>query len=184
MQFENTPLNGCYVIHTTPFVDRRGAFARFFCSTELKALLGNRQIVNVNFSRTEERGSIRGMHFQYPPMAEMKFVRCIKGSVYDVVIDIRKKSSTFLKWYGIILTAESMDMLCIPEGFAHGFQVLENSSEMLYLHTEYYSKIHEGSLHYADPILAIKWPLKPQVVSKKDQTHLHIDDTFKGVVLS
>lgn len=183
MQFEETPLKSCYVIRTTPFVDQRGVFARFFCSAELKALLGNRQIVNVNLSRTLKRGSIRGMHFQYPPMAEMKFVRCISGSVYDVVIDIRKNSPTFLKWYGLELTADNMKMLCIPEGFAHGFQVQEDSSEMLYLHTEYYSKEHEGALNYADSTLAIKWPLEPQVVSEKDMNHMIVDDTFEGVVL-
>lgn len=183
MQFEETPLKGCYVIRTTPFTDQRGVFARFFCSTELRALLGKRQIVNVNFSRTIKRGSIRGMHFQYPPMAEMKFVRCISGSVYDVVIDIRKNSPTFLKWYGLELTADNMKMLCIPEGFAHGFQVIEDSSEMLYLHTEYYSKEYEGALNYADPTFAINWPLEPQVVSEKDMNHMIIDDTFEGVVL-
>ena len=183
MQFEETPLKGCYIIRTTPFIDHRGVFARLFCERELKQVIGDRKIVNVNFSRTAKRGAIRGMHFQYPPMAEMKFVRCTFGSVYDVVIDIRENSPTFLQWYGLELTAENMKMLCIPEGFAHGFQVLQDSSEMLYLHTEYYSKEHEGALNFADPTLAINWPLEPTIVSARDTNHRMIDDTFEGVTL-
>ena len=183
MQFEETPLQGCYVIRTTPFVDHRGAFARFFCSDELKELLGNRQIVNVNFSRTVKKGSIRGLHFQYPPMAEMKFVRCIRGSVYDVVIDIRINSPTFLNSYGLKLTGNNMKMLCVPEGFAHGFQVLDDFSEMLYLHTNFYSKEHEGALNYNDPTLKINWPLDPRIISEKDINHRFVDSTFKGIVL-
>lgn len=183
MQFEETPLKGCYVIRTTPFIDHRGVFARFFCSDELKELFGGRQIVNINFSRTAKRGSIRGMHFQYPPMAEMKFVRCIRGSVYDVVVDIRKNSKTFLKWYGLELTADNMKMLCVPEGFAHGFQVLEDFSELLYLHTQFYSKEHESALNYADPALSISWPLEPCIISERDINRKFIDDMFEGVVL-
>jgi dTDP-4-dehydrorhamnose 3,5-epimerase len=183
MQFEETPLKGCYVIRTTPFIDHRGAFARFFCSNELKELIGNRHIVNINFSHTVKKGSIRGMHFQYPPMAEMKFIRCINGSVYDIVVDIRKNSPSFLKWYGLELTADNMNMLCVPEGFAHGFQVLEDSSELLYLHTEFYSKEHEGALNYADPALSINWPLEHRIISERDINHKFIDEMFDGVVL-
>ena len=183
MQFEETPLKGCYVIRTTPFIDHRGAFARFFCSDELKELIGNRQIVNINLSLTAKKGGIRGMHFQHPPMAEMKFVRCIRGSVYDVIVDIRKNSPTFLKWYGLELTVDNMKMLCVPEGFAHGFQVLEDSSELLYLHTQFYSKEYESALNYADPALSINWPLEPCVISEKDINHKFINDMFEGVVL-
>jgi len=176
MQYKETPLKGCYVIQTTPFVDHRGAFARFFCSDELKELLGNRQIVNVNFSRTVKRGSIRGMHFQYPPMAEMKFVRCIKGSVFDVAVDLRKESPTYLQWYGVELSAENMDMFAIPEGFAHGFQTLEDDVEILYLVTAFYSPHCEGGLNHADPQIGIRWPLPITDVSEKDLHHPYLRD--------
>ena len=110
-------------------------------------------------------------------------MRCIRGAVYDVIVDIRKDSPTFLQWYGVELSAENMNMLCVPEGFAHGFQVLEESSEMLYLHSEFYSKEHEGALNYSDPLLAIEWPIEPTDVSERDRTHKMIGDDFRGVTL-
>lgn len=181
MKIEKLELSGAAIVHAEPFVDHRGIFARFFCEKELSEIIGYRRFVNLNFSKTLIKGAVRGLHFQYPPMAEMKLVRCIRGSVYDIIVDIRKNSPTFLKWYGVELNAENMKMICIPEGFAHGFQVLEDFSEMLYLHSEFYSKEHEGALNYSDPLLAIEWPLEPTDVSEKDRTHKMIDDNFRGV---
>jgi dTDP-4-dehydrorhamnose 3,5-epimerase len=181
MKIEWLNLNGAAVVDAEPFIDSRGTFSRFFCERELSEILGDRHIVNVNFSRTTEKGAIRGMHFQCPPMAEMKFVRCIRGSVFDVIIDIRRDSPTFLKWYGVKLTADNMKMLCVPEGFAHGFQALEDNSEMLYLHSEFYSRECESALNYADPMLAIEWPLKPTDISEKDKNHKMINNDFCGV---
>lgn len=181
MEIKTLDLEGAAVIETEPFVDHRGIFARFFCEDELSGIIGNRHFVNVNFSRTLKKGAIRGLHFQYPPKAEMKLIRCIRGAVFDVIVDIRKDSPTFLKWHGEVLSAENMKMLCVPEGFAHGFQVLEESSEMLYLHSEFYSKEHEGALHYADPTLAIDWPIEPEDISERDMGHKMIDDNFRGI---
>ncbi|KKH47426.1 dTDP-4-dehydrorhamnose 3,5-epimerase [Methanosarcina sp. 1.H.A.2.2] len=183
MKIEKLPMCGAAVIEAEPFMDHRGVFARFFCEKELSEIIGNRHFVNVNFSRTLKKGAIRGLHFQYPPKAEMKLVRCIRGSVYDVIVDIRKDSPTFLKWFSIELSADNMKMLCVPEGFAHGFQVLEESSEMLYLHSEFYSKEHEGALNYSDPLLAITWPVESADVSERDKNHKMIYDDFRGVIL-
>lgn len=183
MRIEKLPLSGAALIETEPIADHRGVFARFFCEKELSELIGDRHFVNVNFSRTLKKGAIRGLHFQRPPQAEMKFVRCIRGAVYDVIVDIRRDSPTFLKWFGIELSADNMKMLCVPEGFAHGFQVLEESSEMLYLHSEFYSKEHEGALNYSDPVLAILWPLEITDISERDRNHKTIGDDFQGVIL-
>jgi dTDP-4-dehydrorhamnose 3,5-epimerase len=168
MQFEETPLKGCYLIRTTPSVDHRGVFARFFCERELAQIIGDRRIVNVNLSRTMEKGSIRGMHFQRFPDTEMKFVRCIKGKVFDVVVDLRNDSPTYLHWYGVELSAENMDMFAIPEGFAHGFQALENDVEILYLVTAFYSPCCEGGVNHADPQIGIRWPLPITEISERD----------------
>jgi len=183
MKIEKLPLSGAAIVDTEPFIDHRGVFARFFCEDELSTLIEGRHFVNVNFSRTLKKGAIRGLHFQYPPCAEMKFVRCIHGAVYDVIVDIRKGSPTFLKWFGTELSAENMRMLCIPEGFAHGFQTLEKASDMLYFHSEFYSKEHEGALNYSDPMLAIRWPIEPTEISEKDKNHKMISDDFQGIIL-
>ena len=115
------PLDGAALIEAEPFQDHRGLFVRFFCTRELGRLFGERQIVNVNFSLTHQTGAIRGMHFQYPPHQEMKLVRCLRGTVFDVLIDLRPESPTFLKWHGENLSAANMKIFCLPEGFAHGF---------------------------------------------------------------
>jgi dTDP-4-dehydrorhamnose 3,5-epimerase len=177
------PFKDATLIETAPFQDHRGSFARFFCSRELTPVLGSRQVTTVNFSLTNLKGAIRGLHFQFPPFQEMKLVRCIKGRVYDVIIDIRKGSPTFLKWHAEILSPENMLMLCIPEGFAHGFQTLEPESELLYIHTAHYSPDHEGGLYYNDPALLISWPEEITDVSDRDGSHPLIDDSFKGIIL-
>jgi len=181
MRIEKLPLLGAAIIDAEPFTDHRGVFARFFCEKELSELIGGRHFVNVNFSRTLKKGAIRGLHFQRPPHAEMKLVRCIRGAVYDVIVDIRKSSPTFLKWFGIELSAENMKMLCIPEGFAHGFQVLEDNSEVIYLVTNFYSPKCEMGLNYADPLLEIDWPLTVTDISEKDSMREMIDPKFGGI---
>ena len=165
------PLDGAARIEAEPFQDHRGLFARFFCTRELGRLFGERQIVNVNLSRTLQTGAIRGMHFQYPPHQEMKLVRCLRGAVFDVLIDLRPDSPTFLKWHGEVISAANMKMLCLPEGFAHGFQVLEPYSEVLYLHTAFYAPDAQGGLRYDDPAVGIEWPLKVTEISQKDASH-------------
>jgi len=179
-----TPLKGLYVIETNAFIDHRGAFARWFCEEELADVLGKRHIKNVNFSRTVKKGSIRGMHFQKPPHAEMKLVRCIRGRILDVVVDIRAGSPTFLEHYSVELSAENMKMFAIPEGFAHGFQSLEDDSEIIYLVTEFYSPESEAGLWFSDPALKIEWPLLVTDISEKDGKHPLMNNDFVGFDVS
>lgn len=181
LQINSTPFEGLYVIDTSAFIDHRGAFARWFCEDELAEVIGNRHIKNVNFSRTVKKGSVRGMHFQRPPKSEMKMIRCINGRILDVVVDIRLGSPTYLNHFSVELSAENMKMIVVPEGFAHGFQSLEDNSEIMYLVTEFYSPECEGGLRYNDPELKINWPLNVADISDKDAGHKLIDGTFKGL---
>lgn len=183
MKVLDTPIPDLKVIQSTPHQDARGAFARLFCAQELLPLLGHRQIAQINHSVTNRIGAVRGLHFQYPPKAEMKMVRCLRGRVWDVAVDIRAGSPSFLKWYAQELTPSDATMMVIPEGFAHGFQTLEPDSELLYLHTELYDPPSEGALRHDDPRLGIAWPLEPQDVSERDLTHPLLDHHFTGVTL-
>ncbi len=164
-------------MHTDP----RGSFARLYCEIELAPLIGGRKIVQINQSSTTNVGAIRGMHFQYPPHAEMKLVRCLKGRVWDVVVDLRAESPTFLTWHAEELSAMNTCMLVIPEGCAHGFQVLEPESELLYFHTAFYAPEAEGAVRYNDPKLGIDWPLPATDVSQRDTMHPLIGPTFLGM---
>lgn len=178
-----TRIQDLMVVDTTPFKDERGAFARLFCTQALSSLMGARQIVQINHSRTTELGAVRGLHFQNAPHAEMKLVRCLKGKVWDVAVDLRKGSKTFLQWHAEALSADNMRMMLIPEGFAHGFQVLEPNTELLYLHTAAYAPSSEGGLRYNDPALGITWPMDATEVSKRDAVHPYIDSNFQGITL-
>lgn len=171
------------MVETTPFVDHRGAFARLFCADELAPVLGERRIVQINHSRTRRVGAVRGMHFQRPPHAEMKLVRCIRGRVFDVALDLRKDSLTFLRWHAEELDPVSARMLVVPEGFAHGFQVLVEESELLYLHTEYYRPESEAGYSPVDPAFAIRWPLPVEDLSERDAAHPLVTSAYKGVTL-
>lgn len=176
-----TPLEGLMVVETTPHTDARGAFARLYCERELAEVNGHRHIVQINHSRTTLVGTVRGMHFQRPPHAEMKLVRCIKGRVWDVAIDLRMKSPTFLRWHAEELTPANTRMMVIPEGFAHGFQVLEADSELLYLHTAFYTPAAEGGLRHDDPRLGITWPLAVADLSPRDASHAYLGPYFQGI---
>jgi len=181
MKIEHTAIDGISVATTTPFADHRGAFTRFFCAEELAPLLEDRQIVQINHSRTTALGAIRGLHYQKAPHAEMKFVRCLKGRVLDVAVDLRQGSKTFLQHHAEELTPGNARMLVIPEGCAHGFQVLEKDSELLYLHTAFYNKDAEGGLRFDDPALGIHWPLPVRDLSARDQNHPLLPPDFKGL---
>lgn len=181
MNITPTRLPGVMLVETTRHVDQRGAFARLYCESELAAIIGNRRIVQINHSRTSAVGAIRGMHFQHPPHAEMKLVRCLKGRVWDVAIDLRADSPTFLKWHAQELTPENARMLVIPEGCAHGFQVLEPESELLYLHTAYYTPEAEGGVRHDDPQLGIAWPLPVTDISPRDTGHPPVGPDFSGL---
>jgi dTDP-4-dehydrorhamnose 3,5-epimerase len=180
MRFIPTPLRDAYVIELEPFQDNRGMFARIFCKRQLESISHTKNIVQINHSMTLKKGTLRGLHYQRPPRAETKIVKCVRGSVFDVIVDLRKGSPTFLKWYDELLSAENMKMMYIPEGFAHGFQTLEPNSELLYLHTEFFSPEHEGGISYNDPLLNIDWPLAVENISEKDKLHPLLDNAFEG----
>lgn len=181
MKFTKTNIKDLYLIEPEPFLDERGMFARVFCREEFKEINHSKEIVNINHSSTKKKGSIRGMHFQYPPKAEIKIVRCIKGSIFDVAIDLRKDSTTFLNYYGEILSANNMKMLYVPEGFAHGFQSLENNIEINYYTTEFYSPQDEGIVRYDDSKIGIEWPLEITDISDKDKNKAFLSDNFIGI---
>jgi dTDP-4-dehydrorhamnose 3,5-epimerase len=181
MKINSTAIPGVISVETEPHIDHRGAFARLYCEHELAGLIGNRRIVQINHSRTATVGAIRGMHFQYPPHAEMKMVRCLTGRVWDVAVDLRINSPSFLHWHAEELTPENALMLVIPEGCAHGFQVLEGESELLYLHTAFYTPGAEGGLRHDDSRLGIPWPLPVTDLSPRDTCHPLIAPDFYGI---
>jgi dTDP-4-dehydrorhamnose 3,5-epimerase len=174
-------IDGAYLLEPKYQFDSRGGFARLFCGKELTDILGARNIVQINHSITRDVGAVRGMHFQHPPATEMKFVRCMSGRVFDVVVDIRQGSPTFLQWVGEELSAEDGRLMVVPEGCAHGFQVLEGDAELIYLHTASYQPEYEGGLRYDDPVLRIIWPLEVSEMSERDKSHALLPADFAGL---
>lgn len=183
MKISATPIPGIIVVDTETFHDHRGWFYRAFCRDELSEILEDRQIVQINISRTETVGAIRGLHFQYPPHAEMKLIRCLRGAVWDVALDLRRDSETFLQWHAERLSPDNSRMIVIPEGCAHGFQVLDPGSELLYLHTAPYQPQAEAGIRYNDPKVGIAWPLQPADIAERDASHPLIADGFKWIAL-
>lgn len=181
MTFSPTPLKGSYVIDLTPFSDERGWFARTYCENEFKEIGHIAKWVQMNHSYTAKKGTIRGMHFQESPYREIKMVRCIRGKVFDVIIDIRKNSPTFLQWFGLELSAGAMNMLYIPAGFAHGFQTLNDDCELIYHHSEFYTPGAEGGIKYNDPAVDIRWPIGVSFISERDLNHSVLNENFKGI---
>lgn len=175
MKISSTPIADLVVVDTTPFVDHRGEFSRHFCVQELAPILGERHIVQINHSVTRTVGALRGLHFQRPPHAEMKLVRCLRGRIRDVAVDLRPGSPTYLRWHAEELSAANRRMLAIPEGFAHGFQALEPDSEILYLVTAPYNPGSEGGLRHDDPAVAITWPIPVTDISARDQAWPSLD---------
>ena len=171
MIFNELPLKGAYTIDLEKREDGRGFFARFFCPEEFENQGLNISVIQMNTTLSKERGTVRGLHFQRPPKAEIKIVRCISGSIWDVIVDIRKDSPTFGKWYGAELNDNNRTMMYVPKGFAHGFQTLADNVELLYLHSEFYSKKNEGGLLYADKTVNIDWPLPVSEISERDKVH-------------
>ena len=181
MQFNPTPLAGAYTIELERKGDDRGFFARFFCTEEFtKAGLIN-TFVQINNSLTKSKGTLRGMHYQLPPSAEVKVVRCIRGSLYDVILDLRPDSATYGKWYGDTLTAENRRMMYVPQGFAHGFVTLEDDTEAFYLVSSTYAPQQERGIRYNDPAFGIKWPIDPVEISDKDRNWRDFDPEWHGI---
>src|SRR2546423_10251689 len=181
MKFTPTKLEGSYIIDVDPFTDERGWFARFYCKDEFQQIGHNKEWVQLNHSVTYKTGSLRGMHFQKEPFREIKMVKCIAGSVYDVIIDLRKESGSCLQWFGAELSAGNKKMIYIPEGFAHGFQCLEDHCELIYHHSEFYKPDSESGIRYNDPLIKIDWRLRVTELSSRDQTHPYLDENFKGI---
>ena len=178
---KDTPLQGLKIINRKPLGDNRGYLERLFCQNDLTDILKGQTIAQINHTLTEKIGTLRGMHFQLPPYAETKFVQCLKGEVYDVAVDVRTDSPTFLSYHAEILSAANHKTFLIPKGFAHGFQALTEDCEMLYFHTSPYTSNAEAALNALDPKLAIQWPLKVTEQSTRDKEHPMIKTDYKGV---
>ena len=178
-----TPLHGLYEIGNTTVADARGRFSRLFCEQDFASVRPELHFTQINLSETKLQGTVRGMHYQTPPAAEAKLIRCLRGRVFDVAVDIRAGSATFLHWHAIELSADNDRAVFIPEGFAHGFQALTDDIQLLYLHTMPWTPTHEAGLRHDDPRLAIAWPQAVTLCSEKDRGYPLIDDRFTGVSL-
>ena len=181
MKLHETKLNDSYLIKRKNYKDNRGFFDRIFCQTNLKKILKTKNICQINHTFTKKEGTVRGLHFQHPPHAEVKIVSCLKGKVWDVAVDIRKGSPTFLKYHSVILSEENLESFFIPEGFAHGFQTLTNDCEMLYFHTADYNVESEGTINALDHRLKIKWPKIITDQSERDNNHPMLKENFLGI---
>ncbi len=178
-----TGLDGLMVLQRKLAGDDRGQFGRLFCADDLKTFGWNKPLAQSNLSITQGVGTVRGMHFQNPPHAEMKLVTCIEGSVFDVALDVRENSKTKLQSFGTELSAENQKAMLIPEGFAHGFQCLSDRATLIYFHSAAYQAEAADGLHPQDPKLAIPWPLEITRLSEKDASYAMITEKFKGVKL-
>ncbi len=179
----DTPIEGLKIIQRKLLGDSRGYLERLFCQADLADLLNGKTVSQINHTLTGTIGTVRGMHFQLPPYTETKLVQCLKGEVYDVAVDIRSDSPTFLRWHAEILSAANHKTFFIPEGFAHGFQTLTEDCEMLYFHTSPYNSNAEAALNAIDPKLAIQWSLPVTEQSSRDKEHPMIKSDFQGVTV-
>jgi dTDP-4-dehydrorhamnose 3,5-epimerase len=171
VRFVPTPLAGAYVIEITRVADARGFFARTWCAREARDHGLNEAVVQCNVSFNHRRGTLRGMHWQAPPFAEAKLVRCTRGAVHDVIVDLRDGSPTYGRHAAVVLSAEERNLLYIPEGFAHGFLTLEDSTEVFYQMSQYYSPDHARGFRWNDPRFGIPWPMDPVVISERDRSY-------------
>jgi dTDP-4-dehydrorhamnose 3,5-epimerase len=170
-----TPLAGAFVVDVERHSDERGFFARCFCREELQSHGIAMEVVQCNVSFNRQRGTLRGMHFQAAPRAEKKLVRCTRGAIYDVIVDLRPSSATYRGWFGVDLTAHNHRTLYVPEGFAHGFLTLEDDTEVYYQMSEFFAPQFAGGVCWNEPALAIDWPLAPTVISQKDQAYASLE---------
>lgn len=171
MKFTETYLKGAFVIEVDKIEDSRGFFGRLWCENEFKTHNLKTNLVQSNVSFSKQKGTLRGMHFQRNPFQETKLVRCTRGKIYDVIIDLRPNSPTFKKWFGVELTANNYKMLYVPENFAHGFVTLEDNSEVYYIVTEFYNNKAEGGIRWNDPSFNIQWPQIVNIITDKDNNH-------------
>jgi len=181
MIFVETPLRGAYVIEVEKHEDERGFFARSWCVQEFSSKGLDTQLVQCNVSFNKRKGTLRGLHYQMPPHAETKVVRCTKGALYDVIVDLRADSPTFLKWFGVELTATNYRMLYIPKRFAHGFQTIEDDTEIFYQMSEFYAPQAARGIRWNDPRVGVVWPETDRTISKKDQEYVDLEPAFAGI---
>jgi len=181
--FTATILNDLFVVQRKVIEDDRGFLSRFYCAEEFSQAGMNKPIVQINHTLTRKKGAVRGLHFQHPPHAETKLVSCLKGEIWDVAVDLRSDSPTFLQWHAEILSAANRKSLLIPEGYAHGFQALTDNCELIYLHTAAYHPESEGALNATDPKLGIAWPLAITEISDRDRNHKLIEQSFQGITV-
>jgi len=179
----DTPLAGLKIIQRKPIGDARGYLERLFCEEEFRPLISGKRIVQINRTMTARRGTVRGMHFQYPPHSETKLVSCVRGEVFDVAVDLRQGSPGFLRWHAEILSGANHKTLLVPDGFAHGFQTITEDCELLYFHTAVYEASAEGGLNANDPVLGIKWPVTVTELSPRDASHPWIAKETAGLVV-
>ena len=171
MIFKETKLRGAYIIELEPLEDERGFFARSFCQKEFEQHSLNFCIVQCNLSHNKRKGTLRGMHYQIPPHEEAKLMSCIRGAIYDVIIDLRPNSSTYRQWFAVELTAENYKMLYVPTGFAHGFQTLVDHTEVFYQMSEFYHPECARGVRWNDPAFGIVWPDDIRVISDRDRQY-------------
>ena len=169
MIFTKTKIEGAYLLDVKQIQDERGFFGRSFCQTEFEAHGLNTSMMQVNVSSNGKKGTLRGLHMQIKPAEEAKLVRCTKGAIFDVLVDLRPESKTFMQWFGTELTADSFSMLYVPEGCAHGYLTLEDNTDVMYQVTAFYTPTAERGFLWNDPSFAIEWPIEPVIVSSKDQ---------------
>lgn len=178
MKFVPTPLDGAYVIELDKREDERGFFARFFCEREFGEAGLETRFVQINNSLSRDKGTLRGMHYQLGPAAEVKVVRCLSGGLYDAILDLRPGSKTFGQSFGAELTGENRRMMYVPRGFAHGFLTLQPDTEALYLVSAFYDPGRERGVRWNDPKFAVHWPAKPEIISDKDANQRDFDPAW------
>jgi dTDP-4-dehydrorhamnose 3,5-epimerase len=178
----NTPLSGLKIIERKPIEDARGSLTRIFCADQLKIAGWETPVSQINQTVTKNQGTVRGLHFQHKPFAEMKLISCLRGRIWDVVVDLRKNSPTFLQWHSEDLSSDNCRALLIPEGFAHGFQAMSDDCELLYLHSAPYTSDAEAGIRPNDPLLGITWPLDFYEISQRDASHPLLNEQFEGIL--
>lgn len=180
-EIHDTALRGLRIIERRRVLDERGFLSRLFCADELAAAGWCGPVAQINHTYTVRRGTVRGLHFQSPPHAEAKIVSCLAGEVWDVAVDIRRGSPTFLRWHAEHLSAENLRALFIPQGFAHGYQALSADCQLIYVHSAPYSQVAQGALNPTDSRLGIPWPLDITVISERDRSHRFLTPDYQGV---
>ena len=184
IEYLKTPIADLFVLKRKVMADDRGHFFRIFCKDELKEIGLTKPLSQINLSHAKVKFTTRGFHFQYAPNAETKIVTCIRGRIFDVAVDLRAGSPTYLQWFGTILSEDNKQSLFIPEGFAHASQSLSDESSLVYLHTEAYSDKNEGGVNVNEPMISVQWPHPPQNLSARDASFPFLTSSFKGITIS